>query len=59
MGIQVPTLYTMLSAGQNALNPLVYGVNSNPFVIRYGQVVEIVINNFDVRTRPNPSLSIP
>ncbi|KAK5634915.1 hypothetical protein RRF57_010627 [Xylaria bambusicola] len=48
----VPTLYTALSAGSNAWNPLVYGVNSVPFVIKHGQVVEIIINNFDTGGHP-------
>ncbi|KAI1366313.1 multicopper oxidase [Xylaria arbuscula] len=48
----VPTLYTALSAGADAWNPLVYGVNSIPFVIKYGQVVEIIINNFDTGGHP-------
>ncbi|KAI0388597.1 multicopper oxidase-domain-containing protein [Xylariaceae sp. FL0594] len=44
----VPSLYTALGAGSKAWNPLVYGVNSIPLVIKYGQVVEIIINNFDL-----------
>ncbi|KAH0544590.1 hypothetical protein FGG08_001239 [Glutinoglossum americanum] len=42
---KVPTLYTALSAGNLALDPLVYGINSNPFVIRHNQIVDIIANN--------------
>ncbi|KAJ2989114.1 hypothetical protein NUW58_g3630 [Xylaria curta] len=48
----VPSLYTALSAGANAWNPLVYGVNSIPSVLKYDQVVEVIINNFDVKSHP-------
>ncbi|KAI1169169.1 multicopper oxidase [Nemania serpens] len=48
----VPTLYTALSAGSNAWNPLVYGVNSIPYVIKSGQVVELILNNFDTGGHP-------
>ncbi|KAI8632680.1 multicopper oxidase [Xylariaceae sp. FL1651] len=48
----VPSLYTALSAGSNAWNPLVYGVNSIPFVIKHNQVVELIINNFDTGGHP-------
>jgi hypothetical protein len=48
----VPTLYTALSAGANAMNPIVYGVNSNSFVLKYGEVVEIVLINNDGGDHP-------
>ncbi|KAI0202335.1 multicopper oxidase [Astrocystis sublimbata] len=48
----VPSLYTALSAGPQAQNPLVYGVNSNPYVIKHNQIVEIIINNFDTGSHP-------
>ncbi|KAI1428862.1 multicopper oxidase [Xylaria sp. FL1777] len=48
----VPTLYTALSAGSNAFNPLVYGVNSIPFVVKSNQIVEVIINNFDTGDHP-------
>ncbi|KAI1827062.1 multicopper oxidase [Xylaria intraflava] len=48
----VPTLYTALSTGEDAMDPTVYGVNAIPFVIEYGQIVEIVINNFDTGGHP-------
>jgi iron transport multicopper oxidase len=49
---KVPTLYTALSAGKDATNPKVYGVNSNPFVLEYGKVYEIVLNNYDGGAHP-------
>ncbi|AEY95290.1 FABR228Cp [Eremothecium gossypii FDAG1] len=48
---KVPTLTTALTAGEFASNPLIYG-NVNPFVLRYGEIVEIVINNYDDGKHP-------
>ncbi|KAH7336256.1 Cupredoxin [Rhexocercosporidium sp. MPI-PUGE-AT-0058] len=44
---KVPTLYTALSARKQATNPLIYGVNSNSYVLRHNEVVEIVLINHD------------
>ncbi|CAG8013593.1 unnamed protein product [Penicillium olsonii] len=42
---KVPTLYTATTVGTElSSNPEVYG-QVNPFVVKYGEVVEIVINN--------------
>ncbi|KAK3939678.1 Cupredoxin [Diplogelasinospora grovesii] len=49
---KVPTLYTALSTGKSASNPLVYGVNSIPFVIKHNDVVEVIINNHDSGGHP-------
>ncbi|KAF2431844.1 ferroxidase [Tothia fuscella] len=44
---KVPTLYTALTAPDHLkMNPKIYGVNSNPIPVKYGDVVELVINNF-------------
>lgn len=43
---KVPTLYTVLSAGEEASNPVIYGRNSNPFVLPHNKVIDIVINNY-------------
>jgi hypothetical protein len=43
----LPVLYTALTTGADAFDPRVYGVNTNPFVLKYGEVVEIVLNNLD------------
>ena len=48
---EVPTLYTALSTGEDALNPIVYG-EVNPFIIKTGQVVEIVANNLHTAHHP-------
>ncbi|KUJ21486.1 multicopper oxidase [Mollisia scopiformis] len=49
----VPSLYTVLSApAVDVMNPLIYGNGSNPFVVQYDQVVEIVINNYDTGSHP-------
>ncbi|KAJ4991828.1 multicopper oxidase [Stagonosporopsis vannaccii] len=48
----VPTLYTTLSTGANATNPLIYGHDTNPFVLAQNQVVEIILNNDDPGKHP-------
>lgn len=49
---KVPTLMTALSAGKDALNPLVYGTNTNAFVLKKDEIIEIVLNNNDTGTHP-------
>ncbi|TKA51718.1 hypothetical protein B0A49_08949 [Cryomyces minteri] len=44
---KVPALYTALTTGSDATNPKVYGTNGNAFVVKPGEVVEIVLNNHD------------
>jgi iron transport multicopper oxidase len=41
-----------MTVGVAAENPVVYGKNSNAFVVKGGQLVEIVINNFDAGFHP-------
>jgi iron transport multicopper oxidase len=49
---QVPSLYTALTVGPEYYSdPRVYG-SVNPFVINYGEVVEIVINNYQGNLHP-------
>ena len=48
----MPTLYTVLSAGEQATNPTVYGTNTNSFVLEKGQIVQIVVNNLDPGRHP-------
>ena len=49
---KVPTLYTANTVGTElASNPEVYG-QVNPFVLKYGEVVEIVINNHHPNLHP-------
>ena len=49
---KVPTLYTALSTGGNATNPVVYGENTNSFVLQKGDVVQIILNNQDTGKHP-------
>jgi iron transport multicopper oxidase len=42
---KVPILYTAMTTGQEAENPLVYGEFVHPFVLKKDQVIEIVVNN--------------
>lgn len=42
---KVPSLYTALTVGNYSTDPVVYGVNSNPFVLKYGEIIELVVNN--------------
>jgi iron transport multicopper oxidase len=41
---KVPSLFTAMTVGATAKNPVVYGVNANAFVVKSGQLVEIVID---------------
>ena len=48
----VPSLYTAKTIGKDlASNPEVYG-QVNPFVVKYGEVVEIIINNYHNNLHP-------
>jgi iron transport multicopper oxidase len=49
---KVPSLFTAMTVGAAAENPVVYGVNANAFVVKGGQLVEIVINNYDTGGHP-------
>lgn len=50
---KVPTLYTALSAPANLVsNPLIYGVNANPYVTPFGSIVELTIVNTDGGAHP-------
>ncbi|KAJ2471350.1 ferroxidase fet3 [Coemansia sp. RSA 2131] len=43
--VLVPTLYTALSMGDLAANSSIYGPQTNAYVLKHLEVVEIVINN--------------
>jgi len=47
----VPTLYTAATTGESNTNPAIYG-QVNPFVINYGDIVQIVVNNQDAANHP-------
>jgi len=49
---KVPSLYTALSVGKDATNSAVYGKYANAHVVRYNDIVEIVINNHDAGAHP-------
>ena len=48
----MPSLFTALTTGQSATNPVVYGPNANAFVFKPNEIVEIVVNNFDTGGHP-------
>jgi iron transport multicopper oxidase len=48
----VPTLYTVLTTGQSASDPRIYGTNANAFVLKKNDVVEIVLNSLDPGKHP-------
>ncbi|EMD66138.1 hypothetical protein COCSADRAFT_85313 [Bipolaris sorokiniana ND90Pr] len=52
VGPKVPTLYTVLSTGPNATDPVIYGSNTNAFILAQNQVVEIILNNMDPGKHP-------
>lgn len=49
---KVPTVYTVLSSGADAVNPAVYGEYTHPFVLAKDEVIEIVVNNDDTGKHP-------
>lgn len=49
---KVPTLYSVLSSGDDATNPAVYGTYTNSFVLEKDQIVQIVVNNLDSGRHP-------
>lgn len=49
---KVPTLFTALTTGATANDPMIYGVNVNAFVLKKNQVIEIVLNSDDPGKHP-------
>lgn len=49
---KVPTVYTALTAGNLAEDPAVYGEYTHPFVLKRGEIVQIVVNNLDPGRHP-------
>jgi iron transport multicopper oxidase len=43
----VPTLATALTTGEAASNASIYGTHANAMAVEFGQLVEIVVNNYD------------
>lgn len=48
----VPTLYTALTSGANAMSPEIYGTYTHPMVLAKESVVQIVVNNLDSGRHP-------
>ncbi|KAG9242235.1 Cupredoxin [Calycina marina] len=49
---KVPTIYTVMTTGEDASNPAVYSEFSQPFVLEKNQIIEIVVNNLDTGKHP-------
>ncbi|UNI20006.1 hypothetical protein JDV02_006143 [Purpureocillium takamizusanense] len=49
---KVPSLYSVLSAGDMATNAAIYGEFTHPFVLKKGEIVQIVVNNLDTGRHP-------
>ncbi|KAL2871455.1 putative ferrooxidoreductase Fet3 [Aspergillus lucknowensis] len=49
---KVPTLYSVLTAGDLATTPQVYGEYTNPFILPHNSVVEVILNNRDTGSHP-------
>lgn len=57
LGARVPTLYTALTVNESDVsNPEVYG-RVNPYVFKYNEVVEVVINNLHSNVKETFPLS--
>lgn len=49
---KVPTLFSVLTTGAKANDPVIYGTNVNAFVLKKNQVIEIVLNSDDPGKHP-------
>ncbi|SCU91041.1 LANO_0D10594g1_1 [Lachancea nothofagi CBS 11611] len=50
---KVPSLITAVTAPKHLVkNPSIYGDNVNAFVLEYGEIVEVVLNNYDDGRHP-------
>lgn len=49
---KVPTLYSVLTTGSDAVNSEVYGEFTHSFVLEKDQVIDLVINNLDTGKHP-------
>ncbi|KAJ2357593.1 ferroxidase fet3 [Coemansia erecta] len=56
---QVPTLFTALTTGALAMDPRVYGPQTNAVVLQYGEVVEMTINSFNAMPHPIHRHGVP
>lgn len=49
---KVPSLYTVMSSGDLADNPEIYGEFTHPVVLNHNDVVQLVLNNGDTGSHP-------
>ncbi|KAJ3024066.1 ferroxidase fet3 [Thoreauomyces humboldtii] len=49
---KVPTIFTAMTAGNNSNDVSIYATHSNPSVLGYNNVVEVIINNYDAGSHP-------
>ncbi|KAI9673750.1 MAG: hypothetical protein M1829_003987 [Trizodia sp. TS-e1964] len=49
---KVPTLYSALSTGDAAMDPVVYGVSTNSYTLKKDDIVEIILNSNDPGKHP-------
>ncbi|EDO17475.1 hypothetical protein Kpol_1058p12 [Vanderwaltozyma polyspora DSM 70294] len=49
---KIPTLTTLLTSGRLATDPRIYGDNINSVILKGGEIVEVVINNYDPGRHP-------
>ncbi|KAF4470013.1 Iron transport multicopper oxidase FET3 [Fusarium albosuccineum] len=51
-GAKVPTLYTVLNAGEDATDASVYGTYTHSTVLKKNEIVQLVVNNLDSGRHP-------
>ncbi|KAK8172072.1 putative ferrooxidoreductase Fet3 [Phyllosticta citrichinensis] len=49
---KVPTLYSVLTSGSAATNPVIYGRDTNTYVLGKGQTIDVILNNMDTGKHP-------
>ncbi|KAG0164350.1 ferroxidase fet3 [Apophysomyces sp. BC1015] len=49
---KVPTLHTLLTEGDYALEPTVYGPQTSTYILNHLDMVEVIINNLDTNNHP-------
>ena len=49
---KVPSLYTALTSGNYSTDAVIYGPNTNAFVLAHNEVIEIILNNNDPGKHP-------
>ncbi|OLL26531.1 Iron transport multicopper oxidase [Neolecta irregularis DAH-3] len=49
---KVPTLYSVMSSGDQSTDPIIYGPNTNQILLNHMNVVQLVVNNYDPGKHP-------